>query len=157
MAIAARLATRKRLMNHSVWKTTVRKLQEQGILNSDVAAITGHRNVQSLQQYAEMEQENHAQISKVLRSGHQCAVARPPPHDCNPNIQATLSLATPIVPHQYNFRNCTVYSLTTHKQAVHLHSGVGGDGRGGVGAHWRHIVVGRNHQCARPHSRKGYH
>ena len=110
MASAAGLdATRKRLKKHSVWKTTVRKLQEQGILNSDVAAITGHRNVQSLQQYAEMEQENHAQISKVLRSGHQCAVARPPPHDCNQNIQATLSLATPIVPHQYNFNNCTVF------------------------------------------------
>ena len=97
MANAAGLdATRKRLTKHSVQKTTVRKLQEQGILNSDVAAITGHRNVQSLQQYVEMEQENHAQISKVLRSGHQCAVARPPPHDCNQNIQATLSFATSI-------------------------------------------------------------
>ena len=111
MANAAGLnATRKRLTKHSVWKTTVRKLQEQGILNSDVAAITGHRNVQSLQQYAEVEQENHAQISKVLKSGHQCAVPRPPLHDCNPNIQAiTLSFATPIVPHQYNFSNCTVF------------------------------------------------
>ena len=36
----------------------------QGILNSDVAAITSHRNVQSLQQYAEMEQENHAHADK---------------------------------------------------------------------------------------------
>ena len=97
MTNAAELdATRKRLTKHSVQKTTVRKLQGQGFLNSDVAAITSHRNVQSLQQYVEMEQENHAQISKVLRSGHQCAVARPPPHDCNQNIQATLSFATSI-------------------------------------------------------------
>ena len=103
------LPGRARLKKHSVQKTTVRKLQGQGFLNRDVAAITGHRNVQSLRQCAEMEQGNLAQISKVLRSGHQCAVARPPLHDCNTNIQATLSFATSIVPHQYNFSNCTVF------------------------------------------------
>ena len=119
MANAAGLdATRKRLTKHSVQKTTVRKLQGQGILNSDVAAITSHRNVQSLQQYAEMEQENHAQISKVLRSGHQCAVARPPPHDCNPNIQATLS---------YNFSNCIVFFDNTQASSTSTQWG-GGDG-----------------------------
>ena len=138
MANAAGLdATRKRLTKQSVQKTTVRKLQEQGILNSDVAAITGHRNVQSLQQYAEVEQENHAQISKVLRSGHQCAVARPPPHDCNPNIQATPSFATPIVPHQYNFSNCTVFFDNTQASSTSTQW---------VGGRWGilHIVFGCN-------------
>jgi len=110
--------TGKRLTNHSVRKTTVRKLQKQGIPNSDIAAITGHRNVQSLQQYAEMEQENHAQISKALSSGSQSAVARPPLHDCNPNIQATPSFATPIVPHQYNFSNCTVFFGNTQASST---------------------------------------
>ena len=66
MANAAGLdGTGKRLTNHSVRKTTVRKLQKQGIPNSDIAAITGHCSVQNLQQYVEMEQENHAQISKA--------------------------------------------------------------------------------------------
>ena len=119
MANAAGLdGTGKRLTNHSVRKTTVRKLQKQGIPNSDIAAITGHRNVQSLQQYAEMEQENHAQISKALSSGSQCAVARPPLRDCNPNMQTTPSFATPIVPHQYNFSNCTVFFGNTQASST---------------------------------------
>ena len=116
MANAAGLdATGKKLTNHSVRKTTVRKLQKQGIPNSDIAAITGHRNVQSLQQYAEMEQENHAQISKVLSSGHQCAVTRPPLHDCNPNVPVTPSYS---VPHQYNFSNCTVFFGNTQSSST---------------------------------------
>ena len=119
MANAAGIdATGKRLTNQSVRKTTVRKLQKQGIPNSDMAAITGHRNVQSLQQYVEMEQENLAQISKALSSGSHCAVARPPLHDCNPNIQATPSFATPIVPHQYNFSNCTVFFGNTQASST---------------------------------------
>ena len=136
MANAAGLdTTRKKLTKHSVWKTTVRKLQEQGILNSDVAGITSHCNVQSLQQYAEMdaemEQENHAQISKVLRSGHQCAVARPPPHDCNPNIQATLP---------YNFSNCIVFFDNTQASSTSTQWGRGGGGGGGGGGEMGHFT-----------------
>ena len=119
MANAAGLdATGERLMNHSAWKATLRNLQKQGIPNSDIAAITSHRNVQSLQQYAETEQENHAQISKALSSGSQCAVARPPLHDYNPNIQATPSFAAPIVPRQYNFSNCTVFFGNTQASST---------------------------------------
>ena len=113
-------ATEKKLTNHSLRKTTMRKLRKQGIPNSDIAAIARHRNVQSLQQYAEMEQKYHAQtrVSRVLSSGHQCAVTRPPLHDCNPNVPVTPSYATSIVPHQYNFSNCTVFFGNTQASST---------------------------------------
>ena len=83
IANAAGLHTTGKLTNHSVQKTTVKTLQKQGVPNSCIAAIAGHRDEQSLQQYAEMEQQDHAQISKVLSSDHQSAQFRPPLHDYN--------------------------------------------------------------------------
>lgn len=58
--------TGKRLTNHSVCKTMVKKLQKGGISNVKIEAITGHRNGQSLQYYSEMDENEHAAISKVL-------------------------------------------------------------------------------------------
>ena len=40
--------TNKKFTNHSLQKTTVRKLQKAGISNDKIAAITGHCNKQSL-------------------------------------------------------------------------------------------------------------
>ena len=40
--------TNKRFTNHSVRKTTVRKLQKAGVSNNKIAAVTGHSNEQSL-------------------------------------------------------------------------------------------------------------
>ena len=113
MAKAAGLdATGKRLTNHSVRKTTVQKLQKQGIPNSHIAAITGHRNEQSLQQYAEMEQHSHAQISKVRSSDPQHVHSKFPLHEHTMNTQATppsQMASHSSVPQQYYFSNCTVY------------------------------------------------
>ena len=64
MALAAGLdSANKHFTNHSVRKTTVRKLQKAGILNDKIAAITGHR---SLVDYAETDLEDHFKISKIL-------------------------------------------------------------------------------------------
>jgi len=40
--------TGRRYTNHSVRKTTVRKLQKAGISNDKIAAITGHKSEQTL-------------------------------------------------------------------------------------------------------------
>ncbi len=44
----------------------VKKLQKQGVPNDKIASITGHKNEQSLQSYAEMDENDHAEISRVL-------------------------------------------------------------------------------------------
>ena len=87
----------KRLTNHSVRKTTIRKLKRHGVTNTNIVAITGHRNEQSLQEYAEMENTEHFQISKILSGEQQM--------HCQPlqtiPVQHTAATAVP----QYNFSN----------------------------------------------------
>lgn len=64
--------TKKRFMNYTIHKTTVRKLQKPGISNDKIAAITGHHNKQSLQDYAMADMQDHQQISSILSKT--CAV-----------------------------------------------------------------------------------
>ena len=45
---------------------TVRKLQKAGISNDKIAAITGHRNEQSLRDYSTVDLEDHKAIGTVL-------------------------------------------------------------------------------------------
>ena len=54
--------TNKRFTNHSVRKTTVRKLQKAGVTNDRISAITGHQNEQSLRDYADADPEDHRHI-----------------------------------------------------------------------------------------------
>jgi len=58
--------TNKKFTNHSVRKTTVRKLQKAGISNDKIAAITGHRNEQSLRAYSNADSDDHQGISGIL-------------------------------------------------------------------------------------------
>jgi len=67
--------TNKRFTNHSVRKTMVRKLQKAGISNNKIAAVTGHRNEQSLKDYAMADMQDHQHISSILSKP--CAVAPP--------------------------------------------------------------------------------
>ena len=58
--------TKKCFMNLSIRKTTVRKLQKAGISNDKIAAVTGHRNEQSLRDYATADMQDHQHISSFL-------------------------------------------------------------------------------------------
>ena len=98
--------TGKRLTNHSVRKTTIKKLRRHGVTNTNIAAITGHRNEQSLQQYAEMENAEHSQISKLLSGELKPKMPLQPLQTAVSN-QGTAPEALQVP--QYHFSNCTVY------------------------------------------------
>ena len=59
-------ATNKRFTNHSVRKTTVRKLQKGGVSNDKITAITGHKNEQSLREYTDTDLDDHYKMSAPL-------------------------------------------------------------------------------------------
>jgi len=64
MAMLGKLdSTNKKFTKHSIRKTTVRKLQKAGVSNDRIAAITGHRNEQSLRDYADADPDYHRTIS----------------------------------------------------------------------------------------------
>ena len=62
--------TNKKFTNHSMQKTTVRKLQKAGISNDKIPAITGHHSEKNLRDYADADLEDHKSISDVLCSTH---------------------------------------------------------------------------------------
>jgi len=93
--------TNQRFANHRVRKTTVCKLQKAGVSNDKIAAVTGHRNEQSLRDYAMADMQDHQHISSILSKP--CAVAPPVFH--RDASQQQVGYSCP----QYNFTNCTVY------------------------------------------------
>ena len=64
----------KRYTNHSVRKTTVRKLQKAGFSNDKIASITGHKSEQTLREYSETDMDDHRQISHTLAQGKPAAL-----------------------------------------------------------------------------------
>ena len=69
MAAMANLdTTNKKFTNHSIRKTTVCKLQIARISNDKIAAITGHKNEQSLCDYVSADLDDHRKLSNILLS-----------------------------------------------------------------------------------------
>jgi len=67
MVVAAELSgTKKHYTNHSICKTTVKKLEKVGINLSKIIVITGHKNQQGLADYGELDIDFHVWIEKVL-------------------------------------------------------------------------------------------
>ncbi|XP_065918766.1 uncharacterized protein KIAA1958-like [Dysidea avara] len=67
MVVAAGLDhTNKHYTNHSIRKTTVKKLKKAGVTPTEITAITGHKNQQSLTDYDELDTDDHIRIGKVL-------------------------------------------------------------------------------------------
>ena len=108
--------TNKEFTNHSIRKTTVCKLQQAGVSNDKIIAVTGHRNEMSLKAYSNIDATEHKRISNIL--SHQQSV-QPPSQQYH---KSTTSLATPsnaISPSvhslpQFSFSNCTVYFDSSH-------------------------------------------
>ena len=104
MAAMAKLdTTNKNFTNHSIRKTTVCKLQKAGISNDKIAAITGHKNEQSLRDYASADLDDHSKLSNILSS----VSARTPLTELHQNISHASSSVHGSS--QFSFHNCTVH------------------------------------------------
>ena len=69
MAVAAGLdVTKKHYTNHSIQKTTVKKLKKAGVSATEIMAITGHKIQQSLTDYDELDDDDHLRLSRILSS-----------------------------------------------------------------------------------------
>jgi len=64
-AMAKHDTTNKNFKNHSIRKTIACKLQKAGISNNKIAAISGHKNEQSLRAF--MNRKTHISAEKPLR------------------------------------------------------------------------------------------
>ena len=60
------LKTDKKLVNHSTRKHLVQKLVDNDIPPNEIIQITGHKNVNSLNNYSSLSDKKQQQISAVL-------------------------------------------------------------------------------------------
>ena len=66
MSKAAGLAEDKKLRNHSARKHLVQKLNDNNVPPTQIMQITGHRNVQSVNNYCHLNNNQHREISQIL-------------------------------------------------------------------------------------------
>ena len=94
----------KRLSNHSIRKTVVRKLKASGVPKSEIITITGHRQEQSVEAYDSGNEEEQRQLSNIDGKEIQFnqTIRRVP---LQPLIQSTAAVSSA---HVYNFYNCNV-------------------------------------------------
>jgi len=57
---------KKHCINHSILKTTVKKLKKAGVNPSEIIAITGCKDQQALMDYDELDIDDYQRIGKVL-------------------------------------------------------------------------------------------
>ena len=54
--------------NHSRRKTLVQKLQDSGVASNQIIQITGHKNLQSVNNYSSLREKQMESISRILSS-----------------------------------------------------------------------------------------
>ena len=95
----------KRLPNHSVRKTVVRKLKASGVPKSEIITITGHRQEQSVEAYDSGNEGEQRQLSNVIDGKeiqfNQTTSGVP----LQSLIQSSAAVSSG---HVYNFHNCNV-------------------------------------------------
>ena len=95
----------KRLSNHSVRKTAVRKLKAKGVPKSEIITITGHRQEQSVEAYDSGNEDEQQKLSNII-DGKEIqfnqATSRAP---LQPLIQSSAAVSSD---HVYSFHNCNV-------------------------------------------------
>lgn len=84
MVEKAGLPSDKRLSNHSARKHLVQKLSENNVPPTQIMQITGHKNVQSVNNYSNLNENQHKQISKILSGNQQTYPDMSAPYGQNP-------------------------------------------------------------------------
>ena len=68
MASEAGLNPNKNITNHSARKHLIQKLRNSNVAPTDIMAISGHKNVQSILNYSEISEEKQIECSNLLSS-----------------------------------------------------------------------------------------
>jgi len=61
------LSTSGKFTNHSLRKTCIKMLLDSGVLHNNVAQLSGHKSLKSLDSYAVASHQQQRQKSKILR------------------------------------------------------------------------------------------
>ena len=106
-------SSEKRFSNHSARKTLVSKMKKANLERSSIAKVTGHRNIQSLDDYDEGDEDEQRQLSWAISERN--STAKPMP--VASSTSSPSSSSSSVIPHMMSsqaqnlmnsFTNCTV-------------------------------------------------
>lgn len=66
MAINAELSNNENLTNHSARKTMLQKLNDNNIPPNQIMQISGHKNIQSINNYSSLNSRQLQEISTIM-------------------------------------------------------------------------------------------
>ena len=95
----------KRLSNHSLQKTVVRKLKAKGVPKSEIITITGHRQEQSVEAYDSGNTDKQRKPSNMIYGREIQFNHTTGGVPLQPLIQSSAAVSSG---HVYNFHNCNV-------------------------------------------------
>ena len=105
-------SSEKRFTNHSARKTLVSKMKKANLERSSIAKVTGHRNIQSLDDYDEANEDEQRQLSWAISKGN--STPKPVPMA---NSSSGPCASNAVIPHMMSslaqnlmnsFTNCNV-------------------------------------------------
>ena len=82
------MSTSGKFTNHSVRKTCIKTLLDSGVSHNNVAQLSSHKSLKSLDSYAVVSCEQQRQMSKILSGKENNSKPKPKPNAPKENIQA---------------------------------------------------------------------
>ena len=82
------MSTSGKFTNHSVRKTCIKTLLDSGVSHNNVAQLSGHKSLKSLDSYAVASREQQRQMSKILSGKENNSTPGPKPNALKENFQA---------------------------------------------------------------------
>ena len=112
-ALAAGIGVNKRITNHSARKTLVQTLQDHNVRPTQIVQVTGHKNLQSVNNYSTLGDRQQETISSILSSTRTPNATQPfVPHQISES--STTALATPETRSQKPAPECLIPSALFH-------------------------------------------
>ena len=71
MAVKANLTNKENITNHSAWKTMIQKLNDNQVPPTPIMQISGHKNVQSINNYSSLNSRQLQTISTIISNESQ--------------------------------------------------------------------------------------
>ena len=80
MSVNAGLPPNKKLTNHSARKHMIQKLSDHNVPPTEIMQLSGHKKVESVNNYSDLSEKKHKNISKLMSNTTSTYQAQPNPH-----------------------------------------------------------------------------
>ena len=104
MSVNAGLPPNKKLTNHSARKHMIQKLSDHNVPPTEIMQLSGHKKVESMNNYSDLSEKKHKNISKLMSNATSTYQAQPNPYMYGQG-SLCLNQFNPMAQHNQNLNN----------------------------------------------------